>query len=166
MAGQEAMSALTHAAEDYLRLRRALDYKLERQGQLLRCFLRYPDGLEADHVTVDLALDWATLPKEAQPVWWHLRLGVVRGFAAHQVTIDPRKEIPPTGLLPRRRPWSCPRPRRFGNRTRSSNSDTRLMTRRVTPGGLRPPPFVELRKRSAKTFREGNESRCRRYLEA
>ena len=100
MAGREAMSALVDAAEDYLRLRRALGYKLERQGQLLRRFVRYVDGLGADHVTVDLALDWATLPKEAQPVWWHLRLGVVRGFAAHQVTIDPRTEIPPTDLLP------------------------------------------------------------------
>jgi len=102
MAGRKAMSALVDAAEDYLRLRRALGYKLERQGQLLRCFVRYVDVLGADHVTVDLALDWATLPKEAQPVWWHLRLGVVRGFAAHQVTIDPRTEIPPTDLLPRR----------------------------------------------------------------
>jgi integrase/recombinase XerD len=102
MAGEEVMSALTDAAEDYLRLRRALGYKLESQGRLLRGFVDYVDGLGGDHVTVDLALGWATLPKEAQPIWWHLRLGVVRGFAAHQITIDPRTEVPSTDLLPRR----------------------------------------------------------------
>jgi integrase/recombinase XerD len=100
MAGEEVMSALTDAAEDYLRLRRALGYKLESQGRLLRGFVDYVDGLGGDHVTVDLALGWATLPKEAQPIWWHLRLGVVKGFAAHQITIDPARRSRPRICCP------------------------------------------------------------------
>jgi hypothetical protein len=95
------MSALMEAVEEYLRLRQALGYKLARQGQLLRDFACYLDIHGADHVTVDLAVAWATLPREVQPIWWHQRLGVVRGFAAHQVTIDPRTEVPPKDLLVR-----------------------------------------------------------------
>ena len=89
------------AVEEYLRLRRALGYKLARQGQLLHDFACYLDIHGADHVTVDLAVAWSTLPRQVQPIWWHQRLGVVRGFAAHQVAIDPRTEVPPKGLLVR-----------------------------------------------------------------
>ena len=95
------MSALSDAVADYLRLRRSLGYKLERQGRLLHSFADYLDVLGVDHVTVETALAWAMLPQGAEPVWWHQRLGMVRGFAAHQATIDPRTEIPPKGLLVR-----------------------------------------------------------------
>lgn len=95
------MSGLADAVADYLRLRRALGYKLEGHGRLLDDFARYLDGVGIDHVTVEAAVSWATLPKGVEPVWWHQRLGMVRGFAVHQATIDPRTEIPPTGLLVR-----------------------------------------------------------------
>ena len=89
------------AVEEYLRLRRALGYKLVRQGQLLHDFACYLDINGADHVTVDLSVAWSTLPRKVQPIWWHQRLGVVRGFAAYQVAIDPRTEVPPKDLLVR-----------------------------------------------------------------
>ena len=95
------MNAPMEAVEEYLRLRRALGYKLARQGQLLHDFACYLDIHGADHVTVDLAVAWSTLPRQAQPIWWHQRLGVVRGFAAYQVAIDPRTEVPPKDLLVR-----------------------------------------------------------------
>jgi integrase/recombinase XerD len=94
------MSALTDAVEDYLRLR-ALGYKLADHGRLLHGFAEYVNDRGGEHVTVELAVKWATLPKGVQPVWWHQRLGIVRGFAAHQATIDPRTEIPPKDLLVR-----------------------------------------------------------------
>jgi integrase len=96
------MSAPMEAVEEYLRLRRALGYKLARQGHLLHDFACYLDTHGADHVTVDLAIAWSTLPRQVQPIWWHQRLGVVRGFASHQVAIDPRTEVPPKDLLVRR----------------------------------------------------------------
>lgn len=95
------MSALSDAVADYLRLRRSLGYKLEAHGRLLPGFAAYLDGLRIDHVTIEAALAWATLPQGVEPVWWHHRLGMVRGFAAYQATIDPRTEVPPKGLLVR-----------------------------------------------------------------
>ncbi|MGH9206301.1 MAG: tyrosine-type recombinase/integrase, partial [Acidimicrobiales bacterium] len=95
------MNTLTEAVENYLRLRRALGYKLADHGRLLPSFAEYVTEHGSDHVTVELALQWATLPKGVRPVWWYQRLGIVRGFASHQVTIDPRTEVPPVDLLVR-----------------------------------------------------------------
>ena len=56
----------------------------------------------ASFITTDLALRWATQPKDSQPVWYAIRLGVVRRFAEYQSAMDPRTEIPPQELLPAR----------------------------------------------------------------
>lgn len=95
------MNALSEAVTDYLHLRRSLGYKLEQHGPLLLGFAEYLCGLGLDHVTIDAAVDWATLPQGVEPIWWCQRLGIVRGFAVHQSTIDPRTEVPPKGLLAR-----------------------------------------------------------------
>jgi integrase/recombinase XerD len=94
------MSSLGQAVEDYLRIRRALGFKLERAGELLPGFVDYLESVGAETVTTEHALRWATLPSTANPVWWHARLGVVRGFARYLQTIDPVAELPPTGVLP------------------------------------------------------------------
>jgi len=93
---------LAGTATEYLRLRRALGYKLARQGELLGDFIRYLRAAGADHVTIEHALGWATLPTGADPVWWSARLGVVRGFARYLRALDPATEVPPAGLLPDR----------------------------------------------------------------
>lgn len=95
------MNALAEAVNEYLRLRRSLGYKLEDHGRLLHSFAGYLDSLGVDHVTIEAAVAWATLPQGAEPVWWHQRLSMVRGFASYQSAIDPRTEIPPKGLLVR-----------------------------------------------------------------
>jgi integrase/recombinase XerD len=95
------VSALSEAVDDYLHLRRSLGYKLEQHGPLLLGFADYLLDLGLDHVTIEAAVAWATLPQRVEPVWWHQRLGIVRGFAVHQSTIDPRTEVPPKGLLVR-----------------------------------------------------------------
>jgi integrase/recombinase XerD len=94
------MSSLRQACEDYLRIRRALGFKLERAGELLPRFIDYLESAGADTITTEHALRWATLPSTAKPVYWQLRLTVVRGFARYLQTIDPAAELPPTGLLP------------------------------------------------------------------
>jgi len=94
------MSSLGQAAEDYLRIRRALGHKLGNAGGLLPQFVGYLESVGAETITTEHALRWATLPSTARPVYWQMRLTVVRGFARYLQTIDPAAELPPTGLLP------------------------------------------------------------------
>jgi integrase len=94
------MSALRSAAEDYLRVRRALGYKLEVQGWLLSEFITYLEQTAAATVTIDAAVAWATSPAAADRSYWAQRLSVVRQFARHLQTIDAACEIPPASLLP------------------------------------------------------------------
>ncbi|HVC14709.1 MAG TPA: tyrosine-type recombinase/integrase [Acidimicrobiales bacterium] len=96
------MSALASCAEDYLAVRRALGYLLRQEGRLLVDFVDFVEGHGESTVTIDSALAWATLPVDADPVWWAKRLSVVRGFARHLATIDERTEVPPPGLLANR----------------------------------------------------------------
>jgi integrase/recombinase XerD len=96
------MSALRDVAEDYLRMRRALGYKLEIPGLLLGGFISYLEDIEADTVTIENAVAWATLPAGADPGYWAWRLSMVRQFARHLQTLDSACEVPPARLLPYR----------------------------------------------------------------
>jgi integrase/recombinase XerD len=102
------MSRLREAAEEYLRIRRALGFKLETAGRLLPQFLDYLESVGAETITIEHALRWATLPSDANPIWWGVRLTAVRGLARYLQAIDPAAELPPRALLPvgtgRRRP--------------------------------------------------------------
>ena len=102
------MSTLAAAAHDYLRVRRALGYKLERQGRQLLQFIAYLDEAGATTVTIEHAIGWATLPTSATGGYWCDRLSVVRQFARHLQTIDPACEVPPKALLPYRRQRPIP----------------------------------------------------------
>jgi integrase/recombinase XerD len=93
------MSALGGHMADYLRLRRALGYKLKRPGEELPQFVAFLDAAGAQTITVDIAVAWAQLSEGAQPITLAKRLGAVRGFAKYLATIDPATEIPPTGIL-------------------------------------------------------------------
>jgi integrase len=93
---------LREAASQYLRLRRSLGYKLVRTEYWLNEFVDYVEQQEADHITTGLALEWARLPKDAQPAYWSARLGVLRLFAQYRRVEDSRTEIPPPRLLSHR----------------------------------------------------------------
>ena len=93
------MNALNSHAEDYLRLRRALGFKLERAGQLLPQLTAYLEAAGAGTVTSDLAIPWARLP-DATPNYWAQRLAIARGFARYLQTIDPTgRHNPKVGLI-------------------------------------------------------------------
>jgi integrase/recombinase XerD len=96
------MSALCDAAADYLRMRRALGYKLEIQGLLLGGFVSYLEEIDAKTVTIENAVAWAISPAGADPSYWAGRLSVARQFARHLQTLDPACEVPPARLLPYR----------------------------------------------------------------
>ena len=50
------MSALSGHVQDYLRLRRALGFKLERAGRLLPQLVAYLEAADATTMTSDLAI--------------------------------------------------------------------------------------------------------------
>lgn len=94
------MTDLTGHLQDYLRMRRALGFKLTFPGYVLPKFVAYLEAAGADTVSVDLAIAWAGLPVGVQPISLSHRLGAVRGFARYLATIDPATEVPPTGIWP------------------------------------------------------------------
>lgn len=123
------MSTVAAALDDYLALRRSLGYKLQRAGRVLATFVAHLEHAGSDHVTIELALTWATSSTAAGPRWQAQQLGMARNFARYLHAIDPRHEIPPAGLLPRGqerlRPWLC--------------SQDELVTLVATAGTLAPP---------------------------
>jgi integrase/recombinase XerD len=102
------MSPLAAALQDYLAVRRAMGYKLERAGKLLVQFVAYLDDAGVTTVTVEHALAWATLPAGGSINWWAHRLSVVRGFATYLCTIDSETEVPPADLLVYRKRRTTP----------------------------------------------------------
>lgn len=93
------MSALAGHVDDYLRLRRALGFKLKRPGEELPQLVAYLEAAGATTLTADLAIAWARLPQGVQPIQWAHRLGAARGFARYLQTIDPATEVPPSDIF-------------------------------------------------------------------
>src|SRR5207247_6755051 len=102
------MSPLRDAVDQYLEIRRALGFKLQRPASLLPDFVRHLEAHHAGFITLRLALDWAQRPSDAHPAWWAERLSIVRGFARHLQAEDPRHQVPPVDLLPRRERRAVP----------------------------------------------------------
>ena len=94
------MSDLLRHVDDYLRLRRALGFRLVFPGQVLPQFVTYLEAAGATTISVELAIAWAALPAGVQPISLAHRLGAVRGFARYLATIEPTTEVPPCGIWP------------------------------------------------------------------
>lgn len=94
------MNDLRTALQEYLNIRRKLGFKLYQAGNLLHNFVLFAEKEGASFITTELALRWSTQPKDSQPVWHAIRLGVVSRFAKYLSAVDPRTEIPPQELLP------------------------------------------------------------------
>jgi integrase len=103
------MSPLHQPLVDYLQIRRALGYKLERAEKLLEQYLEYLNALGAEKVTIDNAVAWAMLPAAGKNAhWWAFRLSAVRGFARYLHALDDTHQVPPADLLPNRAHRSIP----------------------------------------------------------
>jgi integrase len=102
------MSGLAGHVEDYLRLRRALGFKLRFPGQVLPALAAYLEAAGAETVTAELAIAWAAQPQGVHPVVWSHRLGAARDFARYLKTIDPAAEIPPDRIWPTAAPRRQP----------------------------------------------------------
>ena len=99
--GRSVMTTLLHErAEEYLRLRRALGFRLEHDGHRLSQFAGDLQQHGASVITAEHAITWAQLPQGVTRWTWTQRLTAVRGFAAWLRTIDPATEVPPRGVFP------------------------------------------------------------------
>jgi integrase/recombinase XerC len=91
---------LRHAVEHYLSIRRSFGFALVKDGFELRGLLRYAERIgHTGPLTAQLALRWAQQPKQADRVYWAMRLDIVRRFARFWMAYDPRTEIPPGDLF-------------------------------------------------------------------
>lgn len=94
------MSALGEHVENYLKIRRALGFKLVGEAQLLADFVTFADAAGQPTITTRTALEWARLPESSSPNYRSRRLRAVRGFARYLHALDPACEIPSLELLP------------------------------------------------------------------
>ena len=99
---------LTQLLDDYLRVRRALGFKLVGTEALLTQFLTYLREHEADTITIEHALGFATAPAGASARWQALRLSAIRCFARWAAASDPSVQVPPARLLPARPTRAAP----------------------------------------------------------
>lgn len=93
------MTTLSKSLDDYLKLRRALGFKLESPEFILRGLVDLAEREGAKYVTTELALRWARRPANGAPHTWAHRMTSIRLFAAWCKTRDPRTEVPDSGLL-------------------------------------------------------------------
>jgi len=96
------VSSLERALRDYITIRRSLGFRLRLPASSLKNFVAFLQAEGASYITTELALRWATQPKQAQPSTWAWRLGMVRRFAIWLSATDPQTEIPPVGILSHR----------------------------------------------------------------
>jgi len=94
------MSSLHGKLEEYLAVRRAMGFKMERHEKLLGQYTGFLAANGEAVVTTENAVAWATLPAEARTRWHALRLSMVRGFAAWLNAGDPAHQVPPGRLIP------------------------------------------------------------------
>lgn len=113
---------------DYLAMRRALGFKLDGASRLLFAFADYLDDSEAQTLTVEHALRFATASAGCSARSQALRLSAIRLFTRWAQLLDPTIEVPPPRLLPAR----ATRPAPF------LYSDTQLGTLLAAADQLRP----------------------------
>lgn len=97
-----AAQALPVLVDDYLRVRRALGYKLESTEHLLARFVAYLDARDADTITVADAVGFATAPPAGTARTQALRLSAIRCFTRWARCQRPDIEVPPARILPAR----------------------------------------------------------------
>lgn len=93
------MSGLHRQLQEYLAIRRAMGFKMERHAKLLGQFTDHLAAHDAATLTIEHALAWAGAPSAADPRWWSARLSMVRGFAVYLHATDPAHQVPPRGLM-------------------------------------------------------------------
>ena len=102
------MTSFTGRLEEYIAFRRRCGGDWSTAAKRVRPFAAFADAEGAEWITVNLFLRWKDAFGSASTATWADRLSAVRGFAAWLTDSDPRTEIPPKGLVPKR--YRRPRP--------------------------------------------------------
>jgi integrase len=95
-------TSLRAQLDDYLVMRRALGYQLDRLEYLAGQFCDWLAAQGKTTFTTADAVAWARIPAAADPVWWGIRLAAVRTFAAYLPAAGVEVEVPPRRILPTR----------------------------------------------------------------
>jgi integrase len=93
------MNEIRTHAETYLKIRRALGFKMKSEEKLLFQFISLLEVEGLAYITSSAALSWAMQPRHCHPANWHHRLLAIRRFAKYLQALDPRTEIPPSDPL-------------------------------------------------------------------
>lgn len=93
------MKQLEPLIEEYLRLRRALGFKLKDAEHLLGQFAEHFAASGATTITVDAVVAWAVKP-DASADWHSQRLAAIRPFLKWLQVFEPETEVPPPHVLP------------------------------------------------------------------
>lgn len=93
------MSPLRKACDEYLALRRAMGFKLDRPGRMLPDLVAHMERAGQATITTRAALEWAMRPT-GHPQECAARLSIARGFARYLRALDGISEVPPADLLP------------------------------------------------------------------
>ncbi len=96
------MTSLSERFEQYVAERRSHGGNWASQAKKVHPFVRFADGEGADRITTALFLRWKERFGSAGQAAWAVRLSAVRAFATWLQGVDPRTEVPPKGLIPRR----------------------------------------------------------------
>ena len=115
------MTSFTGRLEEYIAFRRRCGGDWSTAAKRVRPFAAFADAEGAEWITVNLFLRWKDAFGSASTATWADRLSAVRGFAAWLTDSDPRTEIPPKGLVPKR--YRRPRPYIY-----SDNEIVRIVT--------------------------------------
>jgi integrase len=95
------MKTLKRHLRDYLELRRSLGFDLGRAESRLRSFLAFIKAKRTPHITTALALEFALRSDHRSASTQAGCLSAIRGFARHLSGIEPKTQVPPTGLIRR-----------------------------------------------------------------
>jgi integrase/recombinase XerD len=93
------MTSLRDSIEQYISLRQALGFQLDKPARILREFASFMESQNANLITKELSLSFAKLPKQASPHLCATRFGIVRRFAIHRSATDSRTYVPTGNLL-------------------------------------------------------------------
>ena len=88
---------LMPAVEHYLEVRRALGYKLESAGSLLKSFARFAMKQDDTHIVAQTAVAWAEQSTTQRQR--HRRLRMISAMARFLRAEDERHELPPEGVF-------------------------------------------------------------------
>lgn len=95
------MKVLKKHLKEYLALRRGLGFELGRVESRLQSFIAFMKTNQSRRITTALAIEFALGPEPRSAATQAGYLSAIRGFAQYLSGIEPKTEVPPTGLVRR-----------------------------------------------------------------